>query len=305
MLGNRFIKESFYYFARLPLFSFRLFKGKFQTIEDALEMCPVRPKSEAYYNAILKACATYPFLKEGNPEKLSALYNLISAVREADVYTFPFLNKKTLASFNEFHNLDALSAACEKGPVLILYAHTGSYYQTIAATGMLGYKIYPIAYGVDLSDMERPFNWFLSLNMRLSERHFSGGHYLYTNTPSFAASLKKILSEKEKSVLCAAIDLPQSFITQKRSQVDFLGGMAAFPDRLIYTFARLKLPILTAFPWINIAENRVKRFISYEKVPDSLSSQEILQLYAYKLGEFIKNKPEQIITLVNLEGFFA
>lgn len=301
----QYLNQTLYYFIKLPFFSLKLSKRYFQTIEDAYKICPKGPKTEFYYAAIIKASDLYPFLRGQEPQRLSALYNLVSAVREADVYLYPFLNKRNVTSFNVFSGLDILKEYYDNGPVLVLYAHTGSFYQVIAATAVLGYKVYPIAYGMDISTMEKPFRWLFNLNMKLSERHFSGGHYLYANTPTFVQSLRKILSTSEKSVIYAAIDLPQSFITGKRLKINFLGREAAFPYKIIEVFTKRRLPILIAFPFIDVMDNKLKRIVTYEKVPDILSTSETMQLYASRLEDFAHKKPEQLINLINLEGFFV
>jgi hypothetical protein len=305
MTSSEFIRQTLHYFVKLPLFSLQLRGVCFSKIEDISARCPAGPKTAYYRSAVLRACIDHPFLKGHNPEKLFALYNAISAIREADCFIYPFLSRKTLASFNEFENLEILAESHEKGPVLILYAHTGSYYEAIASSGVLGYKVYPIAYSVDLSTMEIPFRWLFQLNMSLSERHFSGGRYLYTNTPSFVHSLKKIIAEKEKAILYSAIDLPPSFISIERREVPFLEGKTALPHKLIETFLRRLLPVVIAFSSIRIIEGKVKRVLRFEKIPDRLQVEEILLYYVSRLEDFLRRDPEQFLNLINIGDFYV
>lgn len=305
MIPSEFFKQLFHYFVRLPLFSLRLCRNRFSALENISKICPDGPKAASYYDAILRVCNTHLFLKGQSPERLFTLYNLISTIREADSFIYPFLTKKTLTCFNGFHNLEILSESYEKGPVLILYAHTGSYYQTTASTGILGYKVYPIAYGIDLSTMDKPFRWLFRLNMTLSARHFSGGHYLYSNTPSLSLFLKKIISKKEKAILYSAIDLPPSFINLKRLKVPFLGGKTALPYKLIDVFIHHRFPVIIAFSSIQIIEDRLKRMLRFEAIPEDLTSIEILHFYASHLETFIGKNPEQFLNLINLEDFYV
>jgi hypothetical protein len=239
-----------------------------------------------------------------DPAKLFRLYNFISVVRESDIYAFPFMTKKNILKSHIFYNLDLLQKAYNKAPTLILYAHTGSYYYTIAATATLGYRVYPIAYNVNPSEMEKPFYWLYSLNMKLSEKCFNGGQYIYVGKSTYSKLLKRILKNKENALIYAAIDLPLSFITDKRTDVIFLGYKTALPNQIVNIFVKLKLPIFIALPVVEFVEQRIKRIVTYEPVPPDLTSEEIIGRYAHALEELIMKKPEQIITLINLEAFY-
>jgi len=305
MLNTEHFRQLLYYFVKLPLFSRRLRIGSFSGMEEIGGVCPDAPKRALYHDAIVSACRRYPFLEGHSPESLYEMYYFVSTVRESDVFLYPFLSRKSVARFNEFHNMETLHDAYKKGPVLVLYAHTGSYYEVMAATGALGYRIYPVAYNIDPSALERPFRWLLKLNMKLSERHFSGGNYLYTGTPVFLQSLKRIISASESSLVYAAIDLSQHFITEKRLKVNFLDGVTTFPHKFVDLYSKSGLPILTAFPYIEVIDGRVKRVVDFQRVPDSLSTPDIVQYYAYKLDEFTRKKPEQLLNLINLGDFFV
>ncbi|MEJ2684281.1 MAG: hypothetical protein P8Z71_07795 [Candidatus Sulfobium sp.] len=305
MISPEFIRQTIYYFVKLPLFSLQLRRNQFSALEDISSICPSGPKTEYYHNAIVQACGTHSFLGGRDPERLFGLYNAISAIREADTFIYPFLTNKNLRSFNEFRNIEILSLSYEKGPVLILYAHTGSYYQASAASGVLGYKVYPIAYGTDLTTMEKPFRWLFQLNMSLSERHFSGGSYLYTNTPSFTRSLKKIVAERERAIIYSAIDLPLSFMDRERREVPFLEGKTALPHKLVKMFLRRLLPVVIAFSSVRIIEGKVKRVLHFEKIPDSLQVEEILRYYASRLEDFLRRDPEQFLNLINIGDFYV
>lgn len=305
MAPSEFIRQTLHYFVKLPLFSLRIHGGRFAGLEDISSLCPPGPKTAHYRRAVLQACNDHAFLKGRDPEKLFALYNAVSAIREADSFIYPFLSGKTLASFNDFENLDILTESQEKGPVLILYAHTGSYYEAIASSGVLGYKVYPIAYSIDLSTMEIPFRWLFRLNMSLSARHFSGGHYLYTNTPSFVRSLKRIIAEKERAILYSAIDLPPSFVSLERREVPFLEGKTALPHKLLEMFLRRLLPVVIAFSSIRVIEGRLKRTLRFERIPAGLGGGEILGYYASRLEDFLRREPEQFLNLINIGDFYV
>jgi hypothetical protein len=236
--------ETAYYFVKLPAFLLSLSRRRFSSFDDVLRICPQGPHMRSHHDAVRKACETFGFLKGRDPERLAALYSMISAIREADAFVYPFLTRRTVAAGNSFVNLDLLAEAYERGPVLLLYAHTGSYYQTIAATGVRGYKVYPFADWIDPSALGSPFGRLYRLNMKLSERCFSGGHYLYLNTPSFLSALKRIMKGTGKAVIFAAIDLPRTSTTEKRLAVDFLGGRIALPYRVIESFTRHGFPVL-------------------------------------------------------------
>jgi hypothetical protein len=305
MTSSEFIRQTLYYFLKLPLFSLQLHRGRFSSLEDISSRCPTGPKTEYYRSAVMRACHEHNFLKGHDPEKLFALYNAISAIREADCFIYPFLSRKTLASFNEFDNLDILHECHEKGPVLILYAHTGSYYEAVASSGVLGFKVYPIAYSIDPSTMEIPFRWLFMLNMTMSARHFSGGHYLYTNAPSFVRSLKKIIARKEKAILYSAIDLPPSFISLERREVPFLEGKTALPHKLIDTFLRRFLPVVIAFSSVQIIQGKVKRVLRFERIPDQVRGEEILGYYVSRLEDLLRSNPEQFLNLINIGDFYV
>jgi hypothetical protein len=299
------LSQAFYYFVKLPLFTRRISGSSFQRIDDIARICPDGPKVSGYSSLIRQACRSYSFLSDQDPEKLSDRYRAVSTIREGDVYLYPFINKGNVLSFNEFSGLEILDDRCCRGPVLVLYAHTGSYYEIPAATSLLGYKVFPIAFGTAGVKMEWPFKWFLGLNMKLSERLFRGGRYLYTGSSSFAGQMKQVLAEKERSLLYAALDLPGSFITERRIEVDFLGRRTALPSRIVSLFMKRNLPVVTAFPSVEMLGGRVRRTVSYEPMPEGLSTPEVLQVYAERLEKFIKSSPEQLLTLINMEGFFA
>ncbi|MBA4372466.1 MAG: hypothetical protein C0402_06345 [Thermodesulfovibrio sp.] len=304
MAASEYWRQLVYYFLKLPLFSLRASTGSFQKLEDVAKICPDGPKTVMYFKEVRKACETYPFLKGQDAGKLATAYNLICAFRESDTYIYPFLGRKTVRYFNAFDGLEALSANYDKGPVLVLYSHTGSFYEVITATAELGYRVRPIAHGVDPATIETPFRWIFNMNMGLSERHFKGGKYLYTNTPEFARRLRKSISSSEKVIIYAALDLPRSFITEKRMEVGFLNRRAAFPNRIVEMFMQRGLPIMTASPYIDIRDGKLKRLVEYRDMPSLLSAEDILQVYALRLEEFITARPEQLLTLISLGGFF-
>lgn len=305
MTQRQAFSQAFYYFVKLPLFARRISGAFLQRLEDIADICPDGPKALEYFPLIKQACRSYSFLSNQDPEKLSEHYRAVSTIREADVYLYPFIHKGNVLSFNEFSGLDILNDCCGRGPVLVLYAHTGSYYEVIAATSLMGFEVFPIAHGTDDAKMERPFKWFLNLNMKLSERLFWGGHYLYTSRASFAGQMKRVLTGKGKSLLYAAIDLPGSFITEKRIEVDFLGGKSSLPSQILSLFAKRNLPVVTAFPAVEVREGRVRRTVSYERMPEGLTTHDALQVYAERLEQFIRRSPEQLLTLIHMEGFFA
>jgi len=74
---------------------------------------------------------------------------------------------------------------------------------------------------------------------------------------------------------------------------------------LIEVFHGRRLPILTAFPLVDVVVGTVKRTVRYEKMPDNLHPDGILQVYASRFDAFIRAAPEQLLTLINLEGFFG
>lgn len=306
VLHNKFTNEwvkLFYYFIRLPIFRLLLPVKNLNDLHTTSGILQ-RPDAERHFQSIKKACSEYPFLSGRDPERLFYLYNLVSLIRESDVYSYLFMTERKVKLSNVFHNLDLLRKAYDKGPVLVLYAHTGSYYYSVVATAITGYRVYPIAYNIKPENMERPFRWFYSLNMKLSEKYFNGGYYLYTGTPYFFSSLKRIISSKEKALIYAAIDLPRSFITDKRAEVMFLGKRAAFPDQIVKIFVNRRLPIFISTPSVEIIEGKIKRITTYEPVAPHLSHQEVIDLYAKRLEDFVNRKPEQIITLINLDAFF-
>ncbi len=305
MTASHLPGELIYYFLKLPLFLRRISDMSFSGLADIVTCCPVGPKVRSYREAIGRACGRYDFLSGHDARTLADLYTVVSAVREADCFLYPFLSDRTVHRFNAFSGLEEMSECYERGPALVLYAHTGSYYEVIAATSELGYRVHPIAFSIDPLTMDRPLRWLLGLNMKLSERHFAGGRYLYANTPDFPKHLRKILAARERTVLYAAIDLPRSFITDRRMEADFLGGRAFFPSRLIEVFHGRKLPILTAFPLVDVAGGTVKRSVRYEKMPDGLHPDGMLQVYASRFDAFIRAAPEQLLTLIHLEGFFG
>ncbi len=297
------LNKTAYYYTKLPFFSLQIYHYEFYSLEDVAKICPVGPKVEYYQNAIANTCKTYSFLHKYDPKQLSALYNLIATMREADAFIYPFLNKKTVHAWNAFDNLSVLSQAYAEGPVLLLFAHSGSYYQVMAATGVLGYRVYPFAYWVDPSKIERPGGWLYLMNMKLSERCFSGGHYLYLETPELLSSLKKIIKGHEKAIICSSIDLPPSFKPQERVEVDFLDGRSSFPSKIVKMFTKLHFPIVIAFPSVQIIERKVKRIMHFERVPAGLPAAEVIQLYASQLDGFVRQSPEQFLNLINLDQF--
>jgi hypothetical protein len=208
-------------------------------------------------------------------------------------------------AFNEFRNLPVLEEAYNQGPVLLLYAHTGSYYQTIAASAVLGYRVYPLAFSDDATPMKRPFRWLFALNMRLSERLFSGGHYLYSDLPGFALSLKRILAHSEKALLYAAIDLPPSLRQLKRCEVPFLDGKTALPCSVVDLFLKRRLPIILGHSSVEVAGGKLKRVLHFEGIHECPTTRDVLAHYAVRLGEFIVKHPEQALNLVNLETFYV
>lgn len=298
------IRQAAHYFTKLPFFSLQLYIKEFDSLEAVTKICPVGPKTESYSNALTNICKTHAFLHNYYPEQLSALYNTIATIREADVFTYPFLNRNTLSAWNAFDNLDILSQAYEEGPVLILYAHSGSYYQTMAATGVLGYKIYPFTYWVDPSEIKRPSGWLYLMNIKLSERCFSGGHYLYTESHGLVTSLKKIIEGHEKAIIYSAIDLPISSKPQERVEVAFLDGRSAFQCKTIKMFTKLNFPIVIAFSSVRIIKRKVKRFLHFERIPACLSTAEVLQLYSLRLSDFIRKNPEQLLNLINIDDLY-
>lgn len=305
MTSPEFIRQTIYYFLKLPLFSLKLRRNHFSALEDISSICPSGPKAEFYHKAIVQTCGIHSFLGGCDPERLFDLYKAISAIREADTFIYPFLTSKNLRTFNEFRNIEILSLSYEKGPVLILYAHTGSYYETSAASGVLGYKVYPIAYDIDLTTMEKPFRWLFQLNMNLSARHFSGGSYLYANTPSFARSLRKIIGGKERAVLFSAIDIPLSFISLKRCEVPFLEGRTALPYKLVDIFVRHRLPVIIAFSSIRITAGRLRRVLDFEPIPDVSTYQGVLRYYMSRFEEYLRRDPEQFLNLINIGDFYV
>lgn len=302
---RKFLKEFLHYFVRLPVFSARVSLSTFRSIDDIVRICPEGPRSPVYREAVEKACADHGFLRGQEPGNLFELYNLISTVREADVFLYPFLNGRTVHKFNTFHNIGLVRELYERGPVLILYAHTGSIYQTGAAMGALGFTVHPIAFVPDLSGTERPFRWLYNLNLKWSERLHSGGHYLYARTPAFSRDLRKILTTSRKTLIFSLPDLPRAFVTEKRQVVDFLGGRSAFPSRLIEMFRSRGLPIVLCLASVEFCEGSLKRVVRYAEVPENLTASGILQFYASKLDDFIRRHPEQLLMLINLEGYFA
>jgi len=70
-------------------------------------------------------------------------------------------------------------------------------------------------------------------------------------------------------------------------------------------FVHRGLPILTAFPSVDVEGGRLKRTVLYQSMPDSLSTPEILRIYASRLEDFIRAKPEQLLTLIGLGGLLA
>lgn len=293
-----------HYFLKLPFFSLQLYKKEFDSLEDLLKICPEGPRTNYISNAIANVCKTNTFLHKHDPKQLAALYNLIATIREADVFSYPFLNRDTIHAWNVFDNLEALSQAYDEGPVLILYAHSGSYYQTMAATGSLGFKVYPFTYWVDPSTIERPAGWLYLMNIKLSERCFSGGHYLYAETPGLLASLKKIIEGHEKAIIYSAIDLPLSAKPQERAETAFLDGRSTFPSKTVRMFTKLNFPIVIALSSVRVINRKVKRLLHFERIPAGLSATAVLQLYALRLDSFIRENPEQFLNLINLESLY-
>ncbi len=302
---RKFLKESAHYFVGLPVFAARLALSQFRSIDEILRICPGGPRASMYQEAVAKACATHSFLRGREAGNLFELYNLVSTVREADVFLYPFLNGRTVHRFNTFHNIELVRELYEKGPVLMLYAHTGSIYQTGAAMGALGFTVHPIAFIPDLSDIEPPFRWVYKLNLKWSERHHSGGHYLYARTRAFSSDLRKILTTSGKTLIFSLLDLPRTFLTEKRQSVDFLDGKSAFPSRLVEMFRSRGLPIVLCLASVEFGNGSLKRVVRFTRIPEDLTSSEVLQFYASRLDEFIRHHPEQLLMLINLEGYFA
>lgn len=301
---TRFFREAVYYFLRLPFFSALLRFKHFEDLGEVFPCCPAGPRSAFYINAVHKACGTHPFLKDHDPGALARLYTVISTIREADTFTFPFLNSRTLGSFNTFENTHVLTASYGGGALLLLYSHTGSHYQGTAAVGSLGCRIFPLANWVDPSTLSRPFRWVYLLNMALSERCHSGGRYLYLNTPSFALSLRDILLEREGAVILAALDLPPR-TAEKRHVVPFLDGYAAFPYRLVESFLRRRLPIVMALPSVRVEHRKITRVLEFVEIPAGLSATGVVEFYGERLSDFVFRHPEQFMNLINLEEFYA
>ncbi len=305
MSRGEFSSEFLHYFVKLPFFALNISARKFTSLSDISRICPSGPGTAALAEAVARARRRHTFLQHHDLHGLTASYKAVNAVRYADVFIYPLLSRRTLPWFNEFRNLHLLAEAYENGPVLLLYAHTGSYYQTIAASAVLGYRVYPLAFEDDVAPMKKPFRWLFLLNMRLSERLFSGGRYLYSDTPGFAFSLKQIVSHEHRGVLYAAIDLPPSLRQLKRCEVPFLDGRTALPYSIVDFFLRRRLPIIIGHSSVAIIGERLKRVLHFEVIPECLTARDVLAHYAARLGEFIVRHPEQALNLINLETFYV
>ncbi|PTN12107.1 hypothetical protein [Nitrosomonas aestuarii] len=218
----------------------------------------------------------------------------IRAIRNSDAYACLSMNKKNLdknfsiSGFEHLHNALGLNR-----PIILLTAHTGSFYTIAIALGQLGIHIDPVARTVDNSQYNPlPQQYFEHSNYFLTQTKMQG-RYVFTNNANKID--RHIISAcKNNGILLVLPDIPRKFIPTSRFPVQLLGKKASLPTRIIDLGIKYNALFLTVWSTIELRPDySFKRHLRIDPGISTADKKTILQNYADRLSSIVRREPWQ------------
>lgn len=219
---------------------------------------------------------------------------LIRVIRNSDAYACLGINRKNLHKNFNISGIEHVHHALGKNrPIILLTAHTGSFYTISIALAQLGIHTDPIARTVDNSQHNPlPQQYFERSNYYLTQTKIPG-RYIYTNN-SNKIDRHIITACKENRILLVSPDIPRKFIPSNRCYVKFLGRNSSLPMRIIDLGIKYNAFFLTLWSTIETKPDfSFKRHLQIDPAITAFNRESILQNYADRLSNIIYQEPWQ------------